>query len=483
MRCMAKEERAYVDAALAVGLTAFWAWTHLMAFRPHAWLDGDQADAGVAWIVSNFASLVALALMFFAGCRHAGAFRSRGCIGAVAVVGACSGAGLVAPGVPDVLRIACTVAASACDMAFIGCWAAPYVAAGGRGRRTAVTLAAIVASFAVYLALAALPGACAPVAMAALPVISAACLWRIDGASCAGAGADTPCPEPTPVAAQKPEAMRPPLLVLGFIMVFSIPLNFLQTRGIGFSGAEAGYVGPFILALVLLACACAAELACSRKGWSVLPLAMVLLLSLALLGSPDSYREGWVMSGVTLAGYFLFLSVTYLQLSRCVDEGAGGANPVCIFSAGMLANAIGLLLGTVLGFFAQAVSVGVANVVTLGIVYGLFVLGMALLPHRMKQLLLNQKAEERDVSPKNQYVANMVQSINEQCARVAGCFGLTEREGVVLGYLVRGWSLQMIAEEENLARSTIKTHVTHIYQKLGVHTREELVLVVESVGE
>lgn len=101
----------------------------------------------------------------------------------------------------------------------------------------------------------------------------------------------------------------------------------------------------------------------------------------------------------------------------------------------------------------------------------------------MKQLLLNQKAEERDASPKNQYVASMVQSINEQCARVAGCFGLTEREGVVLGYLVRGWSLQMIAEEENLARSTIKTHVTHIYQKLGVHTREELVLVVESVGE
>ena len=449
MRCMAKEERAYVDAALAVGLTAFWAWTHLMAFRPHAWLAGDQADAGVAWIVSNFASLAALALMFCAGRRHVGAFCSRGCIGAVAVVGACSGAGLVAPGVPDVLRIACTVAASACDMAFIGCWAAPYVAAGGRGRRTAVTLAAIVASFAVYLALAALPGAWAPAAM----------------------------------AAPKPEAIRPPLLVLGFIMVFSIPLNFLQTRGIGFSGAEMGYAGPFVLALALLACACAAELACSRRGWSVLPLAMVLLLSLALLGSPASYGEGWVMSGVTLAGYFLFLSVTYLQLGRCVDEGAGGANPVCVFSAGMLANALGLLLGTALGFFAQAVSVGVANVVTLVIVYGLFVLGMALLPHRMKQLLLNQKAEERDASPKNQYVVSMVQSINEQCARVAGCFGLTEREGVVLGYLVRGWSLQMIAEEENLARSTIKTHVTHIYQKLGVHTREELVLVVESVGE
>ena len=482
MRCMAKEERAYVDGALAVGLTAFWAWTHLMAFRPHAWLVGDQADVGVAWIVSNFASLVALALMFFVGRRHAGAFRSRGCIGAVAVVGACSGAGLVAPGVPDALRMACTVAASACDMAFIGCWAAPYVAADGRGRRTAVTLAAIVASFAAYLALAALPGVWAPAAMAALPVVSAACLWRTAGSGHDAAGAGALGPEPAAVS-QKQEAVRPPLLVLGFIMVFSIPLNFLQTRGIGFSGAETGYVGPFALALALLASACVAELACSHRGWSVLPLAMVLLLSLALLGSPVSYGEGWVTSGVTLAGYFLFLSVTYLQLGRCVDEGAGGANPVCVFSAGMLANALGLLLGTALGFFAQAVSVGVANVVTLVIVYGLFVLGMALLPHRMKQLLLNQKAGERDVSPKNQYVASMVQSINEQCARVAECFGLTEREGVVLGYLVRGWSLQMIAEEENLARSTIKTHVTHIYQKLGVHTREELVLVVESVGE
>ena len=465
-------------AALAVGLTSFWTWTHLMVFRPLAWASEAQAEMGVTWVVSNVVSLAALVVVFLAGRRHAGLFRTRGFVGAVAVAGTCAGAGLVAPGIPAALQTACTVAASACNMVLIGCWAGPYTDAREPGRRTAVTLAAIVASFAAYLALAALPRACAPAVMAALPLASAACcMLTCKPAVDATAGeCMTDCQQPE----KQGQVVQPSLLVLGFITVFSIPLNFLQSRDIGFVATDAG-AWPFVIALALLACACVAETACARKGWSVLPLAVVLLLSFALLSSSVSYDAGGVTSGITLAGYFLFLSVTYLQLGRCVDEHAGAANPVCVFSAGMLANALGLLLGTGLGFVAQAVSASVANGVTLAIVYGLFVLGVTLLPHRMKQLLLNQRAEPRDTTPQNRYVISMVQSINEQCGRVAECFGLTEREGMVLGYLVRGWNLQMIAEEEHLTRNTVKTHVTHIYQKLGVHTREELVLVVESV--
>jgi DNA-binding NarL/FixJ family response regulator len=48
---------------------------------------------------------------------------------------------------------------------------------------------------------------------------------------------------------------------------------------------------------------------------------------------------------------------------------------------------------------------------------------------------------------------------------------LTEREIDVLRLLVRGRSKKQIAHELGIARGTVHTHVTHLYQKTGVSTR------------
>jgi DNA-binding NarL/FixJ family response regulator len=52
----------------------------------------------------------------------------------------------------------------------------------------------------------------------------------------------------------------------------------------------------------------------------------------------------------------------------------------------------------------------------------------------------------------------------------------------ILEYLVRGRNLETIAAEINLSRNTVKTHTEHIYHKLGVHTREELIIRLEAAG-
>lgn len=57
---------------------------------------------------------------------------------------------------------------------------------------------------------------------------------------------------------------------------------------------------------------------------------------------------------------------------------------------------------------------------------------------------------------------------------VPGAHALTPREREVYGWLVRGYSLATIARELGVSRGTVDTHVRHIYQKLGIHTREEL---------
>jgi NarL family two-component system response regulator LiaR len=52
---------------------------------------------------------------------------------------------------------------------------------------------------------------------------------------------------------------------------------------------------------------------------------------------------------------------------------------------------------------------------------------------------------------------------------------LTEREREVLRLLVEGSSNPDIAEKLNVSRSTVKTHVSHILEKLGVNSRLEAV--------
>jgi DNA-binding NarL/FixJ family response regulator len=53
----------------------------------------------------------------------------------------------------------------------------------------------------------------------------------------------------------------------------------------------------------------------------------------------------------------------------------------------------------------------------------------------------------------------------------------------VLNYLVRGRSVQSIAEATILSVNTVKSHTHHIHQKLAVHTREELIILVEQMSQ
>lgn len=53
-------------------------------------------------------------------------------------------------------------------------------------------------------------------------------------------------------------------------------------------------------------------------------------------------------------------------------------------------------------------------------------------------------------------------------------YGLTDRELDVVEYIVAGASNKIIARELQLSLATIKTHIQHVFQKLGVSSRTAL---------
>jgi LuxR family transcriptional regulator, maltose regulon positive regulatory protein len=70
----------------------------------------------------------------------------------------------------------------------------------------------------------------------------------------------------------------------------------------------------------------------------------------------------------------------------------------------------------------------------------------------------------------------------EERIRRGEAYGLSAAELRVLGFLPTHLSLQEIADRLFLSRSTVKTHIASIYDKLGVPGRSEAVEIIEHLG-
>lgn len=70
--------------------------------------------------------------------------------------------------------------------------------------------------------------------------------------------------------------------------------------------------------------------------------------------------------------------------------------------------------------------------------------------------------------------------LEAHCRDFAARFGLTDREVDVLELLTAGRSQPYIREVLTLSKSTVSTHVMHIYRKCGVHSKQELLDLLET---
>lgn len=68
----------------------------------------------------------------------------------------------------------------------------------------------------------------------------------------------------------------------------------------------------------------------------------------------------------------------------------------------------------------------------------------------------------------------MGEIIGRRCAELAAEYRLSKREAEVLELLAWGGSSRRVEEQLCVSSSTAKTHIRHIYAKMGIHTRDEL---------
>ena len=132
---------------------------------------------------------------------------------------------------------------------------------------------------------------------------------------------------------------------------------------------------------------------------------------------------------------------------------------------------LGVLAGNLLGVWAgHAVFEGTLSIFVLAL--GLICLisfATILVPQGPRRSFAHDRFEAIDDERKTK----------DLCELFAERFGLSSRERQILEYLAKGRSQPYIRDELVLSKNTVATHVKHIYQKLGVHSRQEVLDLFE----
>ncbi len=189
-------------------------------------------------------------------------------------------------------------------------------------------------------------------------------------------------------------------------------------------------------------------------------LAMLLMMA-GFLFVPVLDGFGVPGEAIELAGY-LGLSVVLVSLFLTMARIAGG-DAALSFARGFSALYAGEMAGIALGNVIDVAVAGGQTPYAAVACAGLVVL--------FAYLFLFTERDFRALS----VVVDDVDRFEEACARIARDAGLSKREAEILPLALRGRTGERIAAEFFISKSTVDTHLRRIYQKCGVHSRQELI--------
>ena len=198
--------------------------------------------------------------------------------------------------------------------------------------------------------------------------------------------------------------------------------------------------------------------------------------------------------GVKIVAWTLMAELALLARAR------GTAPAALVYAAGCLAGHIGEGVAGVLSVFGL-VNQGVLLIVVVALLVGaaafLFTGEMGKYPDIADATPAPDSEEgaaqvQADSSCDRTPMAETVKpaaaqtaqpSLDERIGELASAYMLSARETEVFRLWATGHTLKYIQEKLYLSPSTVKTHVRHIYDKTGVHSRSEIVELLDPLAD
>ncbi|MEC4176775.1 helix-turn-helix transcriptional regulator [Adlercreutzia sp. R7] len=268
----------------------------------------------------------------------------------------------------------------------------------------------------------------------------------------------------------------PSLICIAFsaFVVGLIRVEAINNAEVSQAFDNANMVGLLITSVVLLATwkTVYERVGLARLYQIVFPLTATIYLLLPLL---DSTFHQWlvllVFAVFSVTSSLMVVSCSRVARNQCVQ-------PVLVYGvfAGTVyaAMELGLLLGCILDNTAGIGFAGL-SVVALVAIYC-----MSMMMNAKRQQGVTAPAPSPEDAPAEDASQPAAPSASP-CDQVVVQYGLSAREADVLGLLARGRDAAYIAEELVISKNTVRTHMKNIFAKTGVHSRQELIDLLETV--
>ncbi len=220
------------------------------------------------------------------------------------------------------------------------------------------------------------------------------------------------------------------------------------------------------------------------RNWLSSKMQIKLFLPLAaILVFPLSFVSGIVemlFIFLLFMAFMLSLVTNYSAISLCVRVFE--LSPIRVFAYGRAFNLLGICVGYLFAAFAFsqpiAGSSGVGTILAFSALVLIFIIASTFILEDhypiSSEVADGETALEEDSLPKRD-------SWDERCAQVAECYGLSPRQSEVLNLLSKGRNTVYIQEKLVISHYTAKAHIYNIYQKMGIHSRQELLTLIEQV--
>lgn len=240
-----------------------------------------------------------------------------------------------------------------------------------------------------------------------------------------------------------------------------------QTRLPDPLGAWKSLIGPSLIAAIV-------ALTTLRKASSsplrllnqaVYPIAVALLLALPVISTSNNTAAS-VIDVLTQASFAVIALVIWCSMassSQSIPLTTSFIFPACLAL---------LALAFVAGLYAIAVIGTDGRTICLVMLTGYLALIAISFAQGSKQ-----REDQRNKPASSD---NSRSYIHRRCDVLTVKHGLSPREREVLYYLGRGYNHGYVAEKLYISENTVRTHVRHIYGKLGINSREELLSLIDS---
>lgn len=419
------------------------------------------------FMIARYLVKIAIALVIFARPDAFRALLSHKALPAVLAVAGCSGAILLflAPGTFAVMTGTVLVSASETCL-FIG--QALVLFSAARHDVLKAAMAGVLLAFGISVVMFALPAAFSlPLQIVVICMLSAL----------VGRTASSLVSEPP---AFKPSGASPVPWSLSIVLVlFSFGTQFAYM----FGSIDSDWAMVYALGALASTGIMLLEFRVfSSSKISTLDITCALFIAVPVMLIGTGHLSNGTLMSLVNVGDCLFVPRMFQVILRSSEEDSTDpVKGVClahviVTASVMLATLLGLsgALETGDGTLKTVISIAVA----VGCIFSAFILYSGRVrDDAFEYVRANERAEARDARIASVGDAKDAVS-SDALRRVADELYLTRREAEVLALLVGGRELDEVGDELCISMSTVKTHVLHIYQKFGVHSKRELVEAV-----